>query len=49
MIVEYERKKEYFYKVTSIEVAACSPFKTHVTVDGHTRWCYDSAQQILVR
>lgn len=49
VIVEYEHRKPKFFKVTSIITAACSPHKTHVTVDGVMHWCYDSAMPILAR
>lgn len=49
IIVEKERKKTHFYKVTSIQISACSPYKAHITVDGHTNWCEDLAQEVTVR
>lgn len=49
IIVEKDRKKTFFYRVTAITVAACSPHKTHITVDGHTNWCYDMGQEVMHR
>jgi len=49
VIVERDRKKDRPYKVTSIGIAACSPCKTHVQVDGTLSWCYDSAAIVTVQ
>ena len=37
------------YKVTAAHVAACSPYKTHVIVDGNRTWCYDSGFEVTIQ
>lgn len=43
-VLERQGRKVTRFKVTGIATAACSPYKSHVTVNGNTNWCYDNGE-----